>query len=118
MGMAFSTFCRNYRGHSCSNSALFEDESGALAEEAEVGVENGFVDDPDEEALGVPPPFDSFVDDGPSTYKKVLVPKRSKLVIFSHFISYMYNSAEFEHLTINFTQNFNRTLFFVRLTVF
>lgn len=44
MGMAFSKFCRNYRGHSYSNSALFEDESGALAEEAEVGVENGFDD--------------------------------------------------------------------------
>lgn len=56
-----------------------------IAEEAEVGVDNGSDDDPDEEALGVPPQFDSFVDEGPSTSKKVrsIMLDQCKIVLFT-----------------------------------
>lgn len=42
-----------------------------IAVEAEIGEDSPFEDDPDEEGLDMPPQLESFVDEGPSTSKKM-----------------------------------------------
>lgn len=72
--MKCSTICLNCHAQSCSNSAPFEDEGVShmpIAVEAEIREDSPFQDDTDEEGLDMTPQLESFVDEGPSTSKKM-----------------------------------------------
>lgn len=74
VGMKCSTICINCHGQSCSNSEPVEDEGVThmpIAVEVEIGEDSPFQDDPDEVSLDMPPHLESFVNEGPSTSKKM-----------------------------------------------